>query len=69
MNKEQKLNFSKSAQTRFDKFARIENWSWMGLAFALIRKYGMSEVIYFHRVLGLALKSNLEGQVADETNK
>ena len=55
MNGEYKYNFSKSAQTRFDKFVKNSNWSWVGLSMALIKRFGIQDVEYFHFVLGETL--------------
>jgi hypothetical protein len=56
MNSEYKLNFPESAQTRFDKLCKNENWSWAGLALALIGRFGVQEVKKFHETLGVALE-------------
>jgi hypothetical protein len=52
MNENPKLNFSKTAQARFDKFAENENWSWLGLALALVKRFSAHDVEHFHFILG-----------------
>ena len=56
INKSCKFNFSKSAQVRFDKFVENKNWSWVGLALALVQKFGVNNVESFHIVLGEVIK-------------
>lgn len=57
MNVDYKLNFSKTAQSRFDKFVNSGNWSWIGLALALIKRFGLTEIEKFHFVLGESIKN------------
>jgi hypothetical protein len=56
INDDPKLNFSKTAQTRFDKFAENTNWSWLGLAMALVKKFSIRDVELFHFILGEVIK-------------
>ncbi len=65
MNDEYKLNFSEGAQQRFNKLCRNENWSWAGLALALIKRFGVSEIEDFHYILGESIKS-LKGEKNDK---
>lgn len=56
MNADSNLNFSKTAQSRFDKLVTNNNWSWLGLSLALIKKFGILEVEKFHVILGEVIK-------------
>jgi len=61
MNSDSKLNFSKTAQARFNKFVENNNWSWLGLSLALITKFGIYEVEKFHVILGEVIKQLRKG--------
>ena len=51
MNSNYGYNFSKTAQTRFNKLVENKNWSWMGLALALIKRFGIGEIEDFNYIL------------------
>ena len=57
MNTQYNKNFSKTAQSRFMKFAASENWSWVGLSMALVKRFGIIDTEYFCMVLNETLKT------------
>ena len=57
MNTQYNKNFSKTAHSRFAKFAASENWSWVGLAMALVKRFGIVDVEYFYIILGETIKT------------
>jgi len=56
INSEYELNFPDAAQRKFNKLCAFENWSWYGLAFAIIKRFGISNAEEFHFILGETIK-------------